>query len=172
MAGVSRFGSSGVSAVGGAQLRPPFLDRLVITASGGGSDAAEPAEPAKYTVPSTPAEIHGSDAKSAVPPVHTVRPGIIAWIHRRPPSNDAPIRSVRAPKPKSCCQTPTMLCGRAGLTVIAGSISPPVTFSPSLTAPGQPAGNGLGPDSARDRKSTRLNSSHVEISYAVFCLKK
>src|SRR6266496_2808086 len=25
---------------------------------------------------------------------------------------------------------------------------------------------------AQDRKSTRLNSSHVEISYAVFCLKK
>src|SRR3712207_7504660 len=26
--------------------------------------------------------------------------------------------------------------------------------------------------SRRDRKSTRLNSSHVNISYAVFCLKK
>src|SRR3712207_8468547 len=26
--------------------------------------------------------------------------------------------------------------------------------------------------SARDRKSTRLNSSHANISYAVFCLKK
>src|SRR5690349_22799455 len=26
--------------------------------------------------------------------------------------------------------------------------------------------------SNQDRKSTRLNSSHVEISYAVFCLKK
>src|SRR5207249_12295201 len=26
--------------------------------------------------------------------------------------------------------------------------------------------------SPRDRKSTRLNSSHVSISYAVFCLKK
>src|SRR3989442_7323089 len=26
--------------------------------------------------------------------------------------------------------------------------------------------------SHRDRKSTRLNSSHVRISYAVFCLKK
>src|SRR5204863_7142602 len=25
---------------------------------------------------------------------------------------------------------------------------------------------------SQDRKSTRLNSSHVEISYAVFCLKK
>src|SRR5438874_6450415 len=31
--------------------------------------------------------------------------------------------------------------------------------------PGPRSGNG-------DRKSTRLNSSHVEISYAVFCLKK
>src|SRR5690606_39301684 len=28
------------------------------------------------------------------------------------------------------------------------------------------------PRRCRDRKSTRLNSSHVKISYAVFCLKK
>src|SRR5215813_14587444 len=28
------------------------------------------------------------------------------------------------------------------------------------------------PGRRRDRKSTRLNSSHVRISYAVFCLKK
>src|SRR5690242_21437317 len=27
-------------------------------------------------------------------------------------------------------------------------------------------------DFAKDRKSTRLNSSHMSISYAVFCLKK
>src|SRR5699024_12499381 len=27
-------------------------------------------------------------------------------------------------------------------------------------------------DNQQDRKSTRLNSSHVSISYAVFCLKK
>src|SRR2546427_5249525 len=27
-------------------------------------------------------------------------------------------------------------------------------------------------ESAQDRKSTRLNSSHSQISYAVFCLKK
>src|SRR3712207_7511710 len=27
-------------------------------------------------------------------------------------------------------------------------------------------------DSSRDRKSTRLNSSHANISYAVFCLQK
>src|SRR5256885_10511506 len=28
------------------------------------------------------------------------------------------------------------------------------------------------PGTVRDRKSTRLNSSHLVISYAVFCLKK
>src|SRR3712207_7326440 len=33
---------------------------------------------------------------------------------------------------------------------------------PALRAPGR----------RRDRKSTRLNSSHANISYAVFCLKK
>src|SRR5690349_23726859 len=37
---------------------------------------------------------------------------------------------------------------------------------PRAAALGDPQGG------ARDRKSTRLNSSHVEISYAVFCLKK
>src|SRR2546430_11507123 len=33
-------------------------------------------------------------------------------------------------------------------------------------------GQGVMPDGSRDRKSTRLNSSHSQISYAVFCLKK
>src|SRR5207249_5437743 len=41
---------------------------------------------------------------------------------------------------------------------------------------GPAAGRGRGPPpaapGAEDRKSTRLNSSHVSISYAVFCLKK
>src|SRR5690606_40451433 len=32
--------------------------------------------------------------------------------------------------------------------------------------------NGLSPFGVEDRKSTRLNSSHVKNSYAVFCLKK
>src|SRR2546430_13349108 len=31
---------------------------------------------------------------------------------------------------------------------------------------------GAGPKTHSDRKSTRLNSSHSQISYAVFCLKK
>src|SRR3712207_7403007 len=33
-------------------------------------------------------------------------------------------------------------------------------------------GGGLGAAVAEDRKSTRLNSSHANISYAVFCLKE
>src|SRR5262245_65094366 len=32
--------------------------------------------------------------------------------------------------------------------------------------------DGAGPKVLEDRKSTRLNSSHLGISYAVFCLKK
>src|SRR6266496_6186947 len=48
----------------------------------------------------------------------------------------------------------------------------PILKNPS---PGQPAWPSSGVTLRRvfqDRKSTRLNSSHVEISYAVFCLKK
>src|SRR3712207_8823496 len=33
-------------------------------------------------------------------------------------------------------------------------------------------GGRVAADDLRDRKSTRLNSSHANISYAVFCLKK
>src|SRR5690242_20753996 len=38
---------------------------------------------------------------------------------------------------------------------------------------GDHRGDGVGEEEQReDRKSTRLNSSHMSISYAVFCLKK
>src|SRR3712207_8910284 len=36
----------------------------------------------------------------------------------------------------------------------------------------QRAAAGVGEEHVEDRKSTRLNSSHANISYAVFCLKK
>src|SRR5579883_2876307 len=50
--------------------------------------------------------------------------------------------------------------------------------SPSARSPNGASPSALWPSSAaavpggRDRKSTRLNSSHVKRSYAVFCLKK
>src|SRR3712207_6847272 len=37
---------------------------------------------------------------------------------------------------------------------------------------GEAGGKGAPGDGREDRKSTRLNSSHANISYAVFCLKK
>src|SRR2546430_5382643 len=59
----------------------------------------------------------------------------------------------------------------------------PVCRGTWLARPGAPAGERVqrrvarpaGDEKAtphRDRKSTRLNSSHSQISYAVFCLKK
>src|SRR5205814_9429712 len=43
--------------------------------------------------------------------------------------------------------------------------------SHAITDPADHAGKDRGHD-RKDRKSTRLNSSHLGISYAVFCLKK
>src|SRR5256885_14229065 len=55
-----------------------------------------------------------------------------------------------------------------------------LTGTPLGAAPAAPPAASLGIDTAQigqilgfqDRKSTRLNSSHLVISYAVFCLKK
>src|SRR3712207_8244279 len=56
---------------------------------------------------------------------------------------------------------------------------PPGAAAPHAPGPGgrARAGHRAGPDRDHpilrpDRKSTRLNSSHANISYAVFCLKK
>src|SRR5438067_13772405 len=43
---------------------------------------------------------------------------------------------------------------------------------PAVAVAGQRCGELAAGVAALDRKSTRLNSSHVSISYAVFCLKK
>src|SRR5260221_7378047 len=48
-------------------------------------------------------------------------------------------------------------------------------FADAAGATVEPRGRAFEPaggSNARDRKSTRLNSSHTVISYAVFCLKK
>src|SRR5690625_7796905 len=50
--------------------------------------------------------------------------------------------------------------------------APPVGRFPSTLAGGTNKGRSVETELTTDRKSTRLNSSHVAISYAVFCLKK
>src|SRR3712207_7787396 len=51
---------------------------------------------------------------------------------------------------------------------------PPLVHDPWLGGPqvGQQPEHQRVHAAGRDRKSTRLNSSHANISYAVFCLKK
>src|SRR5690349_23102619 len=55
-----------------------------------------------------------------------------------------------------------------GYHQLAGRLAVPGAARRDLQDARRPAGDRL----HQDRKSTRLNSSHVEISYAVFCLKK
>src|SRR3712207_8836042 len=44
--------------------------------------------------------------------------------------------------------------------------------APPSSVPRVERARNTGAETAGDRKSTRLNSSHANISYAVFCLKK
>src|SRR5206468_12274513 len=60
-------------------------------------------------------------------------------------------------------------------TSCRSSLGPPSsrrTTTCSSTWPGREPGSATATPHRRDRKSTRLNSSHDQISYAVFCLKK
>src|SRR5690606_40460470 len=54
---------------------------------------------------------------------------------------------------------------QAGQAGVEGALADPVVDHVDPAAVGEVA-------DLLDRKSTRLNSSHVKISYAVFCLKK
>src|SRR5256886_7734228 len=59
------------------------------------------------------------------------------------------------------------ICATARTTTASGSVT---TRSSSATPAGAAQQQRTG--TRTDRKSTRLNSSHSQISYAVFCLKK
>src|SRR5262245_62754150 len=61
-----------------------------------------------------------------------------------------------------------------GSIVTAASSTRPAEMQRSqrCTKPGRTPRTQSGASRSRDRKSTRLNSSHLGISYAVFCLKK
>src|SRR3712207_7701590 len=61
---------------------------------------------------------------------------------------------------------------RAPPTTISGLGSTDVSFVMTSETPGSRPAVLAESATRSDRKSTRLNSSHANISYAVFCLKK
>src|SRR3989442_7596316 len=89
------------------------------------------------------------------------RGGEAARSRAQPPSSQSPtltIRTTGEPRRRTTCPKP--ISGREIVPEVAG-----VGKHHPICVFGRRG-------SARDRKSTRLNSSHVRISYAVFCLKK
>src|SRR3712207_8203510 len=77
--------------------------------------------------------------------------------------------------PEPCARSPDRRADPAGEL---RAVPPRDRVPDQLDQPVHPALRGRVPDGAMlrglhlDRKSTRLNSSHANISYAVFCLKK
>src|SRR5688572_16379221 len=93
-----------------------------------------------------------------------------------------PIVEIETPRPRHAMDRwPERLEGRAVTSVDAHGKHLFIRFEGDLTLHSHlrmtgwwgvyPRGRRWG-RSPRDRKSTRLNSSHSQISYAVFCLKK
>src|SRR5690606_40163404 len=88
-----------------------------------------------------------------------------------PPPGTCPNRAwLSAILAFSCTSTMSQDCINSKPPAIAypSTTATTGTGSPGMQAQARPKCS----NSGRDRKSTRLNSSHVKISYAVFCLKK
>src|SRR2546430_11279804 len=85
---------------------------------------------------------------------------------RRPPRSTlfpytTLFRSVKSTRTESGTGSPSELVDGDGVRVgVQLAVDGAIAGSPGIGA------------TAKDRKSTRLNSSHSQISYAVFCLKK
>src|SRR5947207_7096791 len=80
---------------------------------------------------------------------------------------------IRRPPRSTLFPYTTLFRSSAALPLLCGA--PPPTCSPLILRAVPGVASAAKPKSNRkagDRKSTRLNSSHTVISYAVFCLKK
>src|SRR5690348_17878504 len=100
---------------------------------------------------------------------------------RRPPRSTlfpytTLFRSVEGPRGVAIIGTPggsriTTMVTLALLDFIAGGSAEHMAALPRYHQQYLPDSVSYEPGAFRDRKSTRLNSSHPSISYAVFCLK-
>src|ERR1035441_5121445 len=90
-------------------------------------------------------------------------------VHTDRPCSSVPSHRPHTPSPSTACD----------LYIVAKVAAPAIEITSitiqSFAAPRTPRGGAPATPpshSWEDRKSTRLNSSHLGISYAVFCLKK
>src|SRR6266511_1935852 len=97
------------------------------------------------------------------PPGTTATRSTRPWPRCGGKPSSSPPRSARRCSP--CCASTIPRSPGTRSTSTASRCSPPPSWL-RCCGPCQPTWTRL------DRKSTRLNSSHVKISYAVFCLKK
>src|SRR2546421_392143 len=84
------------------------------------------------------------------------------------------LAACSGPKTGTICISNCGGTGTVSLTMVADTVpaNPSlVTFKVTITGIALVTSGGT-QQAHRDRKSTRLNSSHDQISYAVFCLKK
>src|SRR2546427_6759642 len=84
---------------------------------------------------------------------------------------------IRRPPRSTLFPYTTLFRSTTGVAVVAGEITTTAHVDYDELVRGTIRGVGydrakFGYDADTDRKSTRLNSSHSQISYAVFCLKK
>src|SRR5690625_3810258 len=96
-----------------------------------------------------------------------------ADIHRSPSSEQS--QAPRIPSPRGLCSVLVVPARLRALPALVLMIADGGAHLAHRRAPGQkspPGLTGMLRGRGEDRKSTRLNSSHVAISYAVFCLKK
>src|ERR1035441_10844944 len=79
-----------------------------------------------------------------------------------------------AARPRRASLLAVMLCAAPYLLRAQAPAAPPTPppAVPDWALPGSATHKQVPPPADLDRKSTRLNSSHLGISYAVFCLKK
>src|SRR5207247_3236003 len=73
---------------------------------------------------------------------------------------EGPICLIRYPRNTGSTKSPTTASNQSYVPLDFSRVGTPPSMVPSLLTP------------KIDRKSTRLNSSHEWISYAVFCLKR
>src|SRR3712207_7861908 len=79
---------------------------------------------------------------------------------------------IRRPPRSTLFPSTTLFRSRAGLANVVPRDRDRVPARQPVAAVGEEVGGQPHGRPRRDRKSTRLNSSHANISYAVFCLKK